>query len=76
MFYSTQDGQICVVTTLQNLQDHLRTPCNSYSVHKHHMAEALNEHKARTNEINDTSCLRLLSSVVANATEIILSNMF
>lgn len=50
MLYSTQDGQICIVTTLQNLQDHLRTPYNSYSVHKHHMAEALNELNARTNE--------------------------
>ena len=74
MLYSTWDVQICIVTTLQNLQDHLHTPYHSYSVHKHHMAEALNELKVRTNEIDDRSCSRLLSSVVASTTEIILAN--
>lgn len=71
MLYSTQD----IVTTLQNLQDHLRSPYNSDSVHERHVAEALNELNARTNEINDTTCLCLLSSVVASTTEIILSKM-
>lgn len=31
MLHSTQDGQICIVTTFQQLQDHLHTPYNSYS---------------------------------------------
>jgi len=75
MLYSTQEGQTRIVTTVQDLQDHLRAPYHSYSVHKHHTAEALNELDARTNEINDTSCWCLLSSVVASAAEIALFNM-
>lgn len=48
---------------------------NSNPVHKHDLAEALNELSGRTNEINDTDCLGPLSSVVAGTAEIILSNM-
>lgn len=52
MLYPTQDGQTCIVTTLQNLQDLLHIPYNNYSVHKHHTAEAFNELKVRINETN------------------------
>lgn len=52
MLYPTQDGQICVVIMLQNMQDLLHTLYNSYSVHKHHTAEAFNELKVRINETN------------------------
>lgn len=52
MLYPIQDGKICIVTVLQNLQDLLHIPYNSYSVHKHHTAEAFNELKLRINETN------------------------
>lgn len=50
MLYPIQDGQIRTVTMLQNLQDLLHIPYDSYSVHKHHTAEAFNE--LRINETN------------------------
>lgn len=52
MLYPVQDGQIRTVTMLQNLQDLLHIPYDSYSVHKHHTAEAFNELKLRINETN------------------------
>lgn len=52
MLYPTQNGQICIVTMLQNLKDLLHTRYNNYSVHKHHTAEAFNKLKVRINETN------------------------
>lgn len=69
MLCPSQNGQICIVSMLQNLQDLLHIPYNSYSVHKHPLMWELMK------QINYISCLCPSSSVDASTAAIILSHM-